>query len=229
MTKRKSTYSLLASALIAALTAVGTCVMLTNTNEGILVAYGFQNLKFFTVDSNLFVGLVHLAALLLAAAGLSEKNARIRLWIERLLYIATVAVSLTFTVVVCFFGPSIGYAPLFQDANLYFHLIIPVLSIVAFCVFHRKRTIPLWETAAALIPSVLYGLYYTAVLLARGVHFPDTDWYGFSGGGVAGSAITASGVFLTTWLLALLLRLASGGAGRKTRREHENAKAGETR
>lgn len=227
MTKRNNIYPYLASALIVALTAVGTYVMLTNTNEGILVAYGAQNLKYFTVDSNLLLGLVHLAVLILASSGMTGRSAPLRLWMERLLYIATVAVALTFTVVVCFFGPSIGYAPLFQDANLYFHLIVPVLAVVAFCAFHRNRPIPLWETAAALIPSVLYGLYYTTVLLAQGVHFPDTDWYGFASGGVVGSAIMASGVFLTTWLLALLLRLASGGTMRRARRAQEKENAGE--
>lgn len=229
MEKRENIYSLLVSALIVALTAVGIYVMLTSTNEGILVAYGAQNLKFFTVDSNLLLGLVHLAFLILATSGILEKSAFLCLWMERLIYIATVAVSLTFTVVMCFFGPSIGYEPLFQDANLYFHLIIPVLGIAVLCIFHRGRLIPLRETATALIPSVLYGLYYTAILLARGVHFPDTDWYGFASGGVVGSFITAAGVFLTTWILALLLRLASGGGKRYARSEHDNVKAGEPR
>ena len=220
---RKS-LALIVSGVIVVLTAIGTYIMLTNTKEGLLVAYGLQNLKFFTVDSNLFLGLVCLAELILATASALGKIARIPPVTEGLIYVATVAVALTFTVVVLFFGPAIGYADLFQDANLYFHLIIPVLAILSFCVLRRGRRISLKETAAALIPSVLYGLYYTVVLLIRGVHFPDTDWYGFASGGIVGSVITASGILLVTWTIALLLRLASGGTKRFAR--HRSPTAG---
>ena len=197
------------------LTVIGLSITFTSREEGILTVYGAENLKFFTVDSNLLLGLAHLAALLLGVTGVLGKNGQLRLWTERLLYVATAAVSLTLTVVVCFFAPSLGLGPLTQGANLYFHLIEPVLAIVIFCVFHRGRHIPLWETAAAVAPSVIYGLYYTAVLLVRGVRFPDTDWYGFASGGPIGSLLTAAAVFLLTWLLALLLRLAAGGTRRR--------------
>ncbi len=206
---------LLFAGLIVLLTVIGCCVMLSNTNEGLLTVFGLANLKFFTVDSNILIGLVYLAYLILAAAGSMERSDRLRLWMERMIYIATTAVSLTFVVVVCFFAPSLGLAPLLQDANLYFHLIIPVLAIAGFAVFRRDRLIPMWETALPLIPSVLYGLYYTAILLAEGVRFPDTDWYGFASGGVIGSVIIAAMIFLMTWGLALLLRLVSGGIVRQ--------------
>lgn len=219
MKKTHDTYRLWADGVLAALTAVGTYIMLTTVSQGILIASGAQNLQFFTVDSNLLFGLVCLSDLVLGVTGVLQKNERVRLWMDRLWYIAAVAVSLTFTVVVVMFGPLVGYAPLFQDANLYFHLIVPVLGIVSFCAFHRDRAIPLGETAAALIPSLVYGAYYTAVLLVRGVHYPDTDWYGFAAGGIVGSVLTACAVFLITWVLALLLRLGAGGTKKRVRQE----------
>ena len=201
---------LLSSGLIAALTATGTVVSLTSRSEGILTAYGLQNLKYFTVDSNLFLGLVCLTELILAALRRAGRIAEIPAWIDTLQYVATVAVALTFTVVMVFFGPAVGYAPLLQEGSLYFHLIVPVLALLSFCALRRGRYIPLRKTALALIPSVLYGAYYTVVLLIYGAHFPFTDWYGFALGGIPGSVMSASGIFLLTWLLALLLRLASG-------------------
>ena len=216
MKKNRERLRYAASALIAVLTAVGAYICFTRPDEGgILVAYGAENLKFFTVESNLFLGLVCLADLAFAHL---ERTGRLRRRppvMETLFYIAAVAVALTFAVVVLFFGPWVGYAPLFRNANLFFHLIVPVLGMLSFCLFHRGRTIPLGETALTLIPSAAYGLYYTAVLLAKGVHFPETDWYGFAAGGLRGAVLTAGGVLLTTWLLALLLRLAAGGSGRK--------------
>ncbi len=194
---------------IVLMTAVGMYVMIARRNDGPLAARGLAGLRYFTADSNLLVGLVNLVLLF---------SGRVRLWLERLVYIAAVAVSLTFVVVVCVFAPFLGLAPLVRDANLYFHLIVPVLAIASFCLCHRNRPIPLRETALALIPSVLYGIYYTAVLLVRGVHFPFTDWYGFAAGGVVGSVITAAGILLLTWVLALLLRFAAGGTARQARR-----------
>ena len=206
---------LLSSGMIAVLTAIGTAVSLTSRSEGILTGYGLQNLKYFTVDSNLLLGLVCLAELLLAAAHRAGRIARIPAWIETLQYVATVAVALTFTVVMVFFGPAVGYAPLLQEGNLYFHLFVPALALLSFCALRRGRYIPLAETALALIPSVLYGVYYTVTLLVYGAHFPFTDWYGFALGGIRSSVLSASGIFLLTWLLALLLRLASGGTRRR--------------
>ena len=207
----RQTASRLMSGLITVLTGIGTVIMLTNNKEGILTVYGAENLKFFTVESNLLIGIVHLLSMFLYDASGQER----RLWLDRLTYVATVAVALTFTVVVAFFGPGVGYAEMFKDANLFFHLIIPVLAALSFCIFHRNRRIPMGETALALIPTVLYGLYYTGVLLVRGIHFPETDWYGFASGGAAGSVITAAVILLITWVLALLLRLASGSGRRK--------------
>lgn len=206
---------LISSGVIVLLTVIGLFVTFTSRNEGILTSFGLQNLKYFTVDSNLFLGLVCLAELLCAAAVRAGRIARVPPCIETLQYIGTVAVALTFTVVMVFFGPFVGYKPLLMDANLYFHLIIPVLAMLSLITLRRGRYIPLAETALALIPSVLYGLYYTVVLLMYGVHFPVTDWYGFAAWGVIGSILTASGIFLLTWALALLLRLASGGRKRR--------------
>ena len=201
--------TLLSSGLIVVLTAIGTVVSLTSRSTNILTAYGLQNLKYFTVDSNLFLGLVCLTELALAAARRAGAIARIPGWIETLQYVATVAVALTFTVVMVFFGPAVGYAPLLQEGNLYFHLIVPAVALISFCTLRRGRYIPLAETALALIPSVLYGIYYTVTLLIHGAHFPFTDWYGFALGGVRSSVMSAAGIFLLTWLLALLLRLAA--------------------
>ena len=211
----------ISSGLIVILVAIGAVITFTSTKEGLLTARGLQNLKYFTVDSNLFLGLVCLVDVIAALIDLEHEKGpgsvpAARPLLELLRYTAVVAVTLTFTVVAVFFGPGVGYGFLYRDANLFFHLIIPVLGLLSFAATHRElpaslRPIPLWETLLALAPSVVYGVYYTVVLLVRGVHFPDTDWYGFAAGGVRGSMISAVGVLLATWLLALGVRLLAGG------------------
>ena len=218
MMSKRTRWRLLSSGLIVVLTAIGAAVMFTKRNESILTAHGLQNLKYFTVDSNLFLSLACLAELVFAAAERAGRTDRDPPWLDTVIYAATVSVALTFTVVVLLFGPGIGYAPLFRGANLFFHLIIPVLAVAFFCTLRRDRQIPLGETALALIPPALYGAYYTAVLLLHGVHFPETDWYGFGSGGTARSVFTAAVILLLTWLLALLIRLLSGGRKCRARR-----------
>ena len=236
------TLRIISSALIVLLAAVGAVITFTGTKEGLLTAAGLQNLKFFTVDSNLFLGLVCLADLALAvedgrAAGKPGAGddspagdptgeltlpACVHPWLDRLMYMAVVAVTLTFVIVAVAFGPAVGYGLLYREANLFFHLVVPLLALVSFTVLRRARpaplrVIPLRETALAVMPAVIYGLYYTAVLLIYGVRFPDTDWYGFAAGGVRGSVISALGVLLLTWLLALGVRLLAGGRSPRKR------------
>ncbi len=227
--QKKPVPALVSAGVIAALTMLGLYQMLTHTGGGILIVSGVRNLKHFTVDSNLLLGLVCLAYIVLTAAGVTARHPAVWLLAERALYVATVSVALTFTVVMLFFVPQTGLAPMIQGANLWFHLIDPVLAVVTFCAFHRDRPIPLRETAAALAPTVVYAVYYTAVVLVRGAHFPDTDWYGFTRGGVTGSIATAAGILLATWLLALALRLAAGGRiSRKTADNTDNTDNTET-
>ena len=76
----RQTASRLMSGLIAVLTGIGTVIMLTNNKEGILTVYGAENLKFFTVESNLLIGIVHLLSLFLYDASGQER----RLWLDRL-------------------------------------------------------------------------------------------------------------------------------------------------
>ena len=218
MKTEKNRLSVLASAVIVLLTVWGLCLMFRSREEGILTARGLRNLKYFTVDSNLLAGLAHLAALVLSLTGASARRPRAAKAAESFLYISTVAVLLTFSVVVLFFGPTVGYRFLFRGTNLYYHLIIPVAACLFYCVFHRGRFIPMRETAAALIPALVYAVFYTVPILIRGAHFPVTDWYGFAKGGLSGSVIMASGIFLADWMIALLLRLAAGGTKKQSDR-----------
>ena len=76
---------------------------------------GLQSLRYFTVLSNLLQGGVCLACLCGAKVG-------------RWKYVAAVSVALTFFVVLLLLGPAYGYDTMYVGANLWFHLILPILS-----------------------------------------------------------------------------------------------------
>ena len=83
---------------------------------------GFSNLRYFTVLSNLFQGVVSLAYFF------GRK-------VSRLKYAATTAIAFTFIVVLCFLGPTRGYDSVYSGANFFSHLVVPVLAIADFLIF----------------------------------------------------------------------------------------------
>ena len=87
--------------------------------HGAFSVEGLQSLRYFTVLSNLLQGGVCLACLC---------GARVRRW----KYIAAVSVALTFFVVLLLLGPAYGYDTMYVGANFWFHLILPILSMVNF-------------------------------------------------------------------------------------------------
>lgn len=178
---------------------------------GLLSSSGWGAIKYFTVQSNLFMGATSLLALVIMLTGKSVPR-----WAARLKYIATVAVALTFTAVVAFLGHVYGYKMMFSGANLWLHLFIPVAAIVDYAFFFDAPRLKLSDTFLAFIPEISYGALYLINLLINGRgEWPNTnDWYGFlNWGSYIGLAISAV-MFLTTWGIAAGLRALNGRTSR---------------
>ena len=153
---------------------------------------GFQNLRYFTVLSNLLQGCVSLAYFF---------GKRVDRW----KYASTTAMSLTFCVVIFFLGPTRGYDVMYSGANFFSHLSIPILAIVDFLVFDRSCTYTLGDSLFTMIPLAAYGFFYMGNLFINGVE--GNDWYGFAKAGPE-FAITGFAIILAAnWIIALLLRL----------------------
>ena len=164
---------------------------------------GWEDLKYFTVESNLFVGVVALAWLLSCAFG--RQRAR---WLTVMKYISTAAVFVTFSVVVLFLGPLYGYGRMYYGANLFFHLLIPLLAIADF-VFFEEGDISLRDSFLAMIPPLVYGVGYLTNCIVNGVGSWETvrnDWYSFLEWGYAVGAAIFVVICLISWGLGLSLR-----------------------
>ena len=160
--------------------------------HGSLSAGGLQSLRYFTVLSNLLQGGVSLAC----ALGRRPR---------RLKYASTTAVALTFLVVLLFLGPVYGYAPMYAGANLWFHLVVPVLAMVDFLALDREGAYTRRDGLFAMLPMLAYGLFYVGNLLKNGVR--GNDWYGFARGGPGTAAVVFLAILAGNGLIALLLRL----------------------
>jgi hypothetical protein len=184
---------------------------------GVLSSTGLRSLRYFTVLSNLLCGIsafIHLIVLL------AKGTAPVR--ILRLSYVAAAAVGVTLMVVLLFLGPLYGYGAMLQGANLWFHLVIPLLAALDHWLLEPGRERSRREIPLAVIPTVLYGVCYLANILLNGVgEWPDTnDWYLFLHWGTpVGLGIFAGIIALNLGIAAALRALRRSRERRRTCRE----------
>ena len=85
--------------------------------------------------------------------------------IPRYMYIlklmATASVPLPFIVVFAYLGPVVGNIYLMiLNSNLFFHLLVPVFSMITFVIFERNNKMSFKYSFYGLVPVIMYALYY---------------------------------------------------------------------
>lgn len=124
--------------------------------------------------------------------------------------VATVAVSLTFFVVFAIFGfmSKGGLAPLLRNSYLFFHLIIPIVSILNYVIFEKTNIIKFKHIFYGLLPTFLYEIYYTINLLMNmknGTVSLRNDWYSFAQNGILITILVAPLMLGITFGLSLAI------------------------
>ena len=191
-------------------------VMVFFEREGMLSDLGLRNMKYFTVLSNVFEGIASLALAVCLVRVRRGRSARVPHGVFLLKFLAAVTVAVTFLVVALFFGPWIGWLPLYRGANFWFHLVVPVLAMAEFVLLDRFDGVAFRETLWAPLPALAYGIVYTVNLLVNGTGTdPDpNDFYGFVHWGFAVGFGIFAGILLVSWGAGCLLCLGNR-AGRK--------------
>ena len=181
---------------------------------------GWSDLKYFTVESNLLVGVVAVIYLVYRLV----KGGELPKWLSVLKYLSAAAVFVTFTVVVAFLGPLYGYGRMYYGSNLFFHLLIPLAGILEYVFFGEE--ISFRESFYAVAPPVLYGIGYLTNCIVNGVGSWETvrnDWYSFLEWGYGVGAVIFFVIAAVAWGLGLALR-AGNTAARKIPWEETNEK-----
>lgn len=220
--KRNLIASIVFNALIVALTVTGGVMLFTVTWEGRLMAFGFEALKFFTIDSNLLVGIIACIYLVFDILVLCGKMESIPSWLRILKHTGTVGVALTLLTVAFFLGPVFaiadgsihGYLMMFTSYNLIFHLLTPLCAIISSLFFEREPHLPFKATFIGVIPMVLYGIYYSVNALSHaenGMVPPQYDWYSFVRPGIFMAPISVLIMTMATYVISLLLYLGASG------------------
>lgn len=186
--------------------------MMSGIKAGVLSAAKLSSLKYFTVDSNILMGIFALLAALDQGKVLKGKKAEVSVLTYILKLSGTVGVTLTMLVTIFFLGPTMGrtygFFSLFEKSNFFLHLFNPVLSIIVFLCFERSSKITFKHTFTAVIPLVIYSIYYVAVTVAHmtnGVINKGYDWYGFFVLGIRSAFIVLPAIIIITWLISFAL------------------------
>ncbi|MBQ2688684.1 MAG: hypothetical protein IJG05_01270 [Solobacterium sp.] len=206
------TIRMILSALIFVLVFYAWITMMIH-GEGSLQETGLRSLKYFTVDSNLLMGIAALILLLEDLAVLRRRKNEVSAGAVRICYAGTVSVMLTFLVTVLFLTRIYGLWVLLVGANFWMHLVVPLLSAYLFAAYVHDRRLDRHDTAVSLIPLALYAVYYVGMILRYGLEDPRTDWYFFGFAGIQTLPFVLLIIFLVTLGTSLLLRKAANRHG----------------
>ena len=196
--------------VIISLIIMFTGYKFTFVKEPVLDTTKFGIFKFFTIDSNLLMGVVAIIMAHQERKIINGDKKIIPSYYYLLKLVSTTAVSLTLIVVVLYLGRITegGLISLLQNGNMFLHLIIPLLSITAFTIFERTNKIKFSYIVCSIIPVLLYGIYYVinvVVHLENGVVLPKYDWYYFLQKGINSAYFVAFIILLMTYIIGMIL------------------------
>ena len=205
--------------LVFIFVVVGLMIMFTGykisfVKESIMETTKLGALKYFSIESNVLMGLV---AIIMAHQERKLLNGNIKK-ISSIYYILklvmTTMVNLTLLVVFFYLSrfASGGLISLLQNSNLFFHLIVPLLSLITLTVFERTDKIKFSYTICNLIPVLLYGIFYVfnnIIHLEDGMISSKYDWYWLMQDGINNSYIVAIIIFGITYVIGLLIWILS--------------------
>ncbi len=204
--------SLIYNTIIFILVLLGTIFMMTGfqfmVKLEVLSSSSFSAFRYFTVDSNILVGIVSLILAIYEYLNLKKKIV-IPNFVYILKYIGASAVALTFFITLFWLTRFYGnkFYLLYVNSNLLFHLIVPLLAIISFAKYEKvklnNKTIYL-----ALIPVLLYGIFYVSNILMHvenGVISYDYDFYGFAQGGLNTIVFVFMFILVLMYVISLII------------------------
>ena len=182
------------------------------SGTAVLSASRLGALRYFTVDSNILMGIAALVFALEMRRVMRGEKKEISRGVYVLQLAGVTGVLLTMLVTIFFLAPTMGriygMGILFAYSNFFLHLANPILSVITFVCFEKTKVLTFRDTFAGIIPLVLYTVYYTAEALMHmenGVIQPGYDWYGFFAFGPYSMFITIPLIIVITWLISFCL------------------------
>ena len=210
MKKMKVAFGL--NVLIFMLELFAVIWMMSGKGGGILSGSRLSALKYFTVDSNILLGITAIIAAIDEKRVLDGKKSGVSTSTLIAKLVGTVGVTLTMIVTVFYLVPitaaAYGVFALFTYSNFFLHLLNPILAIITFLFFEQTDCIAFRHTFTGIIPMLIYAVYYVSVALAHssdGRVLKGYDWYGFFAFGTESAVIIVPILILLTYGISFLL------------------------
>ena len=172
-----------------------------------ITANKIEMLKYYTVESNILMGIVSAIFAVYEYKIIKNKEQSIPTRLYAVKLITTVGVTLTFITVAFYLAPiaTYGYFSMFRNANLFLHLLVPVLSIISFCFLEKTKELDFKHTFIGMTTMVLYTIFYTINILIHvenGTVATKYDWYWFVQNGIWSIVIVVPIMFLLTYAIS---------------------------
>ena len=203
--------SLIINSIIVILVTIATVFMFTGfkfmPDGSLLEASNMNMFRFYTVDSNILVGIVSLILIIFEVRLKKEKIKEIPKWVYNLKLMGVAGITLTFLVTLVFLSPMYGFYAMYNNSNLFYHLIIPILSLISYICFENYDN-KYRYALLGMIPMFIYSIYYTTEIflhLENGKPTWEYDFYGFLQGNMMNIFITIPVIFAGTYVLSLII------------------------
>lgn len=197
--------SFILNILTAILVIIGVIIMFT-IGSGALADNSITVFKYFTFQSNLFMGVIAIIYVIYQLLIIKGKKENIPHVLIVFNHVGVSAVGLTFIIVLAFLAPGYGFEHMYQKANLFFHGIVPVIAMVNYMFLQKECHFKFIQTLFALIPSVLYGaVYFIVVASLNGYGDINIDFYWFGKDGPLMGAVNYLGIVTIAYITALTL------------------------
>ena len=210
MNKMRTAFTL--NILIFALVVFAIAWMLSGINPGVLSIGRIEAFKYFTIDSNILMGICALVAALDQRKVLKGAKSEVSASSYILKLAGTTSVTLTMIITVFFLTPTAaatyGVLALFYYSNFFLHLVNPILSIVVFIAFEKTVEIRAKHTLTAIVPMLAYAVFYVA---SAATHIHDGmidvgyDWYGFFFAGIQSVVFVVPILVVLTYAISFVL------------------------
>ena len=208
---KKIKISLLLNILIVVLVILGSIFMFTGftfmPSKTLLEARKIEMFKFYTVDSNILMGIISLIFIIYELRLLNNKIDKIPNSIYILKFVATSAIALTFFTTLFFLAPQYGLYAMYNNNNLFFHLIVPVLALISYIVYEKYDTNYKYAYLG-IVPMFIYSIYYASMIIINldngGLTF-KYDFYGFLQGNINNIYIVIPIIYLISYIISIIL------------------------
>lgn len=163
--KAKKVLSLTFTFVAVMLSVIGLVLYYSDAN---FIVSSITSYLPFTVNSNIFLVIVGLLFLIIGIIDLVEGKAMPQ-WIMQLKLAVTTLISVTFLTVIFYIAPLWRITDTniiaYEGANLFLHILAPVVAIFGFCLFDVETKIKWRWTSLLPLLVVIYGVVYGVLLI----------------------------------------------------------------